>query len=83
MSKQVQSFRTPGEVDDWLFSNPLRCPGALHMLQKGPTVLSYGLQVNSTNTAKRGPFEHPISKFQIPLQIATERELARSLLAGI
>ncbi|CAO2818609.1 unnamed protein product [Amaranthus hypochondriacus] len=78
---KVKSFRTPEEVDDWLFSNPLRCPGALHILQKGPTLLSYGLQVNSTTTAKRGTYEHPISKFQIPLQIATERELARSLLA--
>ncbi|XP_020242626.1 ABC transporter A family member 2-like [Asparagus officinalis] len=76
----VKSFRTPKEVDTWLLDNPLRCPGALHFVEKSSTVISYGVQTNSTSVAKRGQFEDPTFKFQIPLQIAAEREIARSLL---
>lgn len=42
--------------------------------------ISYGVQTNSTPVTKRGQFEDPTFKFQIPLQIAAEREIARSLL---
>lgn len=59
------------------------CPGALHFVERNATVISYGLQTNSTPIAKRGDFEDPTFKFQIPLQIAAEREIARSLIGGI
>lgn len=77
---RVKSFRTPDEVDAWLLSNPMRCPGALHFVEKNSTVISYGIQTNSTSVTKRGHTEDPTFKFQIPLQIAAEREIARSLL---
>ncbi|XP_042506443.1 ABC transporter A family member 2-like [Macadamia integrifolia] len=79
-STKVKSFRTPEEVDNWLFSDPMRCPGALHFVEKNSTVISYGVQTNSTSVAKRGHYEDPTFKFQIPLQIAAEREIARSLI---
>ncbi|KAI0515529.1 hypothetical protein KFK09_008194 [Dendrobium nobile] len=79
-SYKVKSFINPDEVDEWLLGNPLRCPGALHFVEKNSTIISYGLQTNSTSMLKRGNSEDPTFKFQIPLQVAAEREIARSLL---
>ncbi|XP_059443724.1 ABC transporter A family member 2-like isoform X2 [Corylus avellana] len=77
---KVQSFGTPTEVDAWLLSNPMRCPGALHFVERNATVISYGIQTNSTPASVRGNYEDPTFKFQIPLQIAAEREIARYLI---
>ncbi|KAG6412263.1 hypothetical protein SASPL_124937 [Salvia splendens] len=77
---KVRDFRTPDETDDWLASNPMQSAGALHFRDRNATVISYGIQTNSTPLAKRGNFEDPTFKFQIPLQIAAEREIARSLV---
>ncbi|KAG5522844.1 hypothetical protein RHGRI_034849 [Rhododendron griersonianum] len=79
-SDKVMSFGTTSEVDDWLFSNPMTCPGALHFSERNATVITYGVQTNSTAVGKQGHFEDPTFKFQIPLQIAAEREIARSLI---
>ncbi|KAK3226518.1 hypothetical protein Dsin_006380 [Dipteronia sinensis] len=79
-SNKVLSFRTPAEVDAWLFSNIMKCPGALHFTERNATVISYGIQTNSTPVETRGKYEDPTFKFQIPLQIAAEREIARSLI---
>lgn len=83
MSVQVKSFRTSDEVDAFLFDEPMYCPAALHFTEINDTVMSYGIQTNSTALSKRGIYEDPTFKFQIPLQIAAEREIARSLLGGI
>lgn len=79
-SDKVLSFRNKSEVDDWLFSNPMTCPGALHFSVSNASVITYGIQTNSTSVTKRGHVEDPTFKFQIPLQIAGEREIARSLI---
>ncbi|KAK0586759.1 hypothetical protein LWI29_011786 [Acer saccharum] len=79
-SSKVLSFRTPAEVDSWLFNNAMKCPGALHFTERNATVISYGIQTNSTPVETRGKYEDPTFKFQIPLQIAAEREIARSLI---
>ncbi|KAK7836996.1 abc transporter a family member 2 [Quercus suber] len=76
----VMSFRTPSDVDTWLMSDPMRCPGALHFAQRNATVISYSIQTNSTPVGVRGNYEDPTFKFQIPLQIAAEREIARYLI---
>uniref|UniRef100_A0A803M188 ABC transporter domain-containing protein n=1 Tax=Chenopodium quinoa TaxID=63459 RepID=A0A803M188_CHEQI len=80
-SHKVLSFRTPADVDAWLFRDPSRCPAALHFVEKSASVMGYGIQTNYKTTEKSGKIETPIMKFQIPLQIAVERELARSVLA--
>ncbi|KAK9119373.1 hypothetical protein Scep_017466 [Stephania cephalantha] len=79
-SSKVKSFGTADEVDAWLLSNPMHCPGALHFVDRNSTVVSYGIQTNSTSVRKRGKAEDLTFKFQIPLQIAAEREIARTLL---
>ncbi|MCD7455438.1 ATP-binding cassette sub- A member 2 [Datura stramonium] len=79
-SSKVLSFRTRDEVDAWLFKNPMRCPGALHFVERNASIISYGIQTNSTPVVKRGIFEDPTFKFQIPLQLAAEREIARFLI---
>lgn len=80
---QVLPFRTPEDVDAFLRNNPMQCPGALHFIERSSKVISYGIQTNSTPLAKRGNFEDPTFKFQIPLQIAAEREIARSIIGGM
>ncbi|KFK27923.1 hypothetical protein AALP_AA8G447600 [Arabis alpina] len=79
-TNKVQSFKGPEEVDAWFMSNPLKVPGALHFLERNATVISYGVQTNSSSEAKRGRTEDPTFKFLVPLQIAAEREIARSLI---
>ncbi|CAA7035148.1 unnamed protein product [Microthlaspi erraticum] len=77
---KVQSFKGPEEVDAWLMSHPLQVPGALHFVERNATVISYGVQTNSTSEKKRGRAEDPTFKFLVPLQISAEREIARSLI---
>ncbi|CDP12364.1 unnamed protein product [Coffea canephora] len=79
-STKVQSFKTRSEVDEWLLNHPMHCSGALHFMEINSSVISYGIQTNSTPLAKRGNYEDPTFKFQIPFQIAVEREIARSLV---
>ncbi|XP_057526863.1 ABC transporter A family member 2-like [Amaranthus tricolor] len=79
-SSKIKSFATEAEVDAWLLSNPMYSPGALHFVEKNATIISYGVQTNSTALQKRGRYEDPTLKFQIPLQIAAEREIARFLI---
>lgn len=79
---KVMSFRTSDEVDEWLFNNFMRVPGALHFTVRNATVISYGIQTNSTPVETRGRYEDPTFKIQIPLQVAAEREIARSLIGG-
>ncbi|ONM04752.1 ABC2 homolog 15 [Zea mays] len=78
--EKVLGFRTPDDVDAWLFQNPMRCPGALHFQDINATQIKYGIQTNSTPVARRGTYEDPTFKFQIPLQVAAEREMARLLI---
>ena len=52
-------------------------------MDRNATVMSYGIQTNSTPEMNRGRFEDPTFKFQIPLQVAAEREIARSLIGGV
>ncbi|XP_062114912.1 ABC transporter A family member 2-like [Humulus lupulus] len=79
-SIKVKSFRTAVEVDEWLYRNPMYCYGALHFMERNSSVISYGIQTNSTLLPKRGKFEDPTFKFLIPLHIAAEREISRSLI---
>ncbi|KAG7535104.1 ABC transporter-like [Arabidopsis thaliana x Arabidopsis arenosa] len=77
---KVQSFKKPEEVDAWFMSHPMQVPGALHFVEKNATVISYGIQTNSSSEKKRGRREDPTFKFLVPLQIAAEREITRSLI---
>ncbi|KAK8703148.1 hypothetical protein V6N13_021477 [Hibiscus sabdariffa] len=77
---KVKSFRTTGDVDDWLFNNPMLVLGALHFRELNGSVISYGLQTNSSATVRRGQDGDPTLELQIPLQVAAEREIARSLI---
>ncbi|XP_019103124.1 ABC transporter A family member 2 isoform X4 [Beta vulgaris subsp. vulgaris] len=79
-ASKVQSFTTEADVDAWLLSNPMYCSGVLHFMERNETTISYGVQTNSTAVQRRGKYEDPTSKFQIPLQIAAEREIARFLI---
>ena len=83
MFVQVKSFKEKDEVDAWLFSNPMRCLEALHFSERNDIVISYDLQTNSTSLQQRGKYEDPTALFQLPLQLAAEREIARYLIGGV
>lgn len=55
----------------------MKCTGALHFAVSNNTVIRFGVQTNSTSFTKREGF-----KFQIPLMLAADREIARSLIGG-
>lgn len=80
---KVQSFKTRSEIDEWLLNHPMHCAGALHFMERNSTVIGYGIQTNSTPLGKRGSFQDPTFKFQIPFQIAVEREIARYFVGGM
>uniref|UniRef100_A0A0D6R137 ABC transporter domain-containing protein n=1 Tax=Araucaria cunninghamii TaxID=56994 RepID=A0A0D6R137_ARACU len=79
-SAKVKGFASPAAVDKWLEANPMRCPGALHFMERTSTVISYGIQINSTSKLKHGIYEDTLFKFQIPFHLAAEREIARYLV---
>ncbi|XP_018511308.2 ABC transporter A family member 11 isoform X2 [Brassica rapa] len=79
-TNKVQSFKAPEEVDAWFMSHALQVPGALHFVERNAKIISYGVQTNSSSEKKRGRVEDPTFKFLVPLQIAAEREIARSLM---
>lgn len=80
---QVLSFGTVGEANKWLLANPMQTTGALHFQQQSSSVIAYGIQSNSTSKNERGIYEDPTFTFQIPLQLAAEREITRVLTGGM
>ncbi|MCL7043833.1 hypothetical protein MKW94_026562 [Papaver nudicaule] len=78
-SNKVKSFNTTDDVDEWLYNEPMHCAAALHFVDKSAKVISYGIQTNESSTRIRGVDEDPLFKFQLPLQIAAEREITRFL----
>ncbi|KAK4480244.1 hypothetical protein RD792_013308 [Penstemon davidsonii] len=77
---KVKSFKRKSEMTEWLINNSMRTPGALQFEELNPTVISYGTKTNSTTTIIGRNFEDPTFKFQMPLQLAASREIARSLI---
>ncbi|GAA0185277.1 ATP-binding cassette [Lithospermum erythrorhizon] len=80
-SEKVKSFGTKDELYAWLMMNPMTVPGVLHFTESSPSEIRYGVQTNSSTYVKIGrQYEDPLFKYQIPLQFAASREIARSLL---
>lgn len=78
---QVKHFDTPQQSDQWLLANPMQCTGTLYFEERGSTI-AYGIQTNSTATGDHGRYEDPNFTYQIPLQVAAEREIARLVSGG-
>ncbi|KAK6920841.1 hypothetical protein RJ641_014519 [Dillenia turbinata] len=82
-ANKVMSFRTKAEVDDWVGNKSGHCAAALHLEEKNDTVISYGLQFATNADANLGGTQHKedhVFTTELPLQIAAEREITRSLL---
>lgn len=77
---KVKHFDTTQQSDQWLLANPMQCTGTLYFEDRGSTI-AYGIQTNSTATGDHGRYEDPNFTYQIPLQVAAEREIAR-LVSG-
>lgn len=74
---RVLGFATPEDVDEWLLANPYKTTGALHFAFTPTGALGFGIQTNSTVKSQRGMFEDATFDYQVPLQAAAEREIAR------
>lgn len=79
----MKYFEAPDVADIWLYQNQLRTTGALHLEEKNSTVIGYGIQTNNTQAKDEKSSDDPTFKYRIPLQVAAEREIARSLIGGI
>lgn len=77
----MRRFATTADSDAWLLANPMQCTGSLYFEERGSTI-AYGIQTNSTATGDHGRFEDPNFTYQIPLQVAAEREIARLVSGG-
>ncbi|MCO5597008.1 hypothetical protein L7F22_051080 [Adiantum nelumboides] len=78
-ASKVLSFEALEDVNRWLLANPMHTTGALHFLNRSSSVIAYGIQTNSTTKNERGIYEDPTFTFQVPLQLAAEREITRVL----
>ncbi|CAI5527518.1 unnamed protein product [Closterium sp. Naga37s-1] len=76
-ARQIKGFATPADVDAWLLANPYTTTGALHFAFTPSGALGYGIQTNATVKSQRGQFEDATFDYQVPLQAAAEREIAR------
>lgn len=59
----------------------MRTTGALHFQERSSSMIAYGIQTNSSPKQIRGVYEDSVFTFQVPLQVAAEREITR-LMAG-
>ena len=79
-ASRVLGFSSTSAVDAWLYSNPRSTPGAVHFnVSADRKTIGFGLQVNGTAKSKRSIKEDLTFFALVPLQVATEREIARTL----
>lgn len=79
--EKVRWFAGRDELDEWFLENQERSLGAVHFFFWGEgKKIDFTLQTNSSVKAFKGQFQHPNFFFQIPLQMAVEREIVRQHL---
>lgn len=78
---KVVKFPGRLELDKWLLEEPETTMGAVHFFvsEEGKKI-DFTLQTNSTIKFFKGQFQHPNFFFQLPLQMAVEREIVRQHL---
>eukprot|EP00245_Coleochaete_scutata_P012781 TRINITY_DN5005_c0_g1_i1.p1 TRINITY_DN5005_c0_g1~~TRINITY_DN5005_c0_g1_i1.p1 ORF type:complete len:1006 (-),score=193.03 TRINITY_DN5005_c0_g1_i1:975-3992(-) len=81
---KVKSFTNEDAVNAWLSlpANNKITTGVLHFLKLDGGNIGFGLQTNSTTKQERNKYEEINFKFQVPLQVAAEREITRYYLNG-
>lgn len=66
------------EIDDWMLKNPEASLGAvIFFLSQNLKKIDFTIQSNSTTKYFKNEFQHPSFFFQVPMQIALEREISR------
>jgi len=76
----VLSFPNITATNTWMAEHPEQTMGGLHFipdLADSPSGIGFVLQSNSTVKYFRNRFEDPNFYYQVPLQVAAEREIAR------
>ncbi|GMH33239.1 hypothetical protein BSKO_01073 [Bryopsis sp. KO-2023] len=79
--EKVEKWPGRVELDEWLLEEPETTQGAVHFFvsDEGKKI-DFTLQTNSTVKFFKGNFQHPNFFFQVPLQMAVEREIVRQHL---
>ncbi|KAL3149709.1 hypothetical protein ABBQ38_013538 [Trebouxia sp. C0009 RCD-2024] len=76
---KTMGFASMSQIDAYLYANPQKALGAVHFNTSNPQHISITLQSNSSINWFKGHYQHPNTYFQLPLQMAAERESARYL----
>ncbi|DBB06884.1 TPA: hypothetical protein ACH3X3_009543 [Trebouxia sp. C0006] len=79
---RTKGFGSMSEADAYLFANPQTTLGAVHFNVTDAQHISFTLQSNSSTNWFKGHYQNPNTYFQLPLQMAAERETARHLANG-
>ncbi|DBA85756.1 TPA: hypothetical protein ACH3X1_005317 [Trebouxia sp. C0004] len=79
---RTKGFGSMSEADAYLFANPQTTLGAVHFNVTDAQHISFTLQSNSSTNWFKGHYQNPNTYFQLPLQMAVERETARHLANG-
>lgn len=74
---RVKAFDGLSSANEWLLSNPERTLGGLHFNVLDATNIALTLQGNHSAKVFRGEFQDPNYFFEMPLQVATQREMSR------
>lgn len=83
---RVLSFASIDEANAWLYANPQRVIGGVHFLMSAATstingTVDYVIQTNSTTKFFKQRYQDPTFYSAVPLQVLTEREIARYIWA--
>lgn len=76
---RVRGFSSREEINEFLLEHPESVLGALHFDKRDEQRISFVLQTNSTVKFWKGNYQDPNFYAQLPLQMATEREIVRNL----
>jgi len=74
---RVKGFTDLAATNAWLFANPSMVDGGVHFSVASPADIRFTLQGNHSVKFFRGKFQDPTYFVDAPLQVATQREIAR------
>ncbi|KAL0019978.1 hypothetical protein WJX79_005180 [Trebouxia sp. C0005] len=83
-NSKVMGFADRVAANNFMTLNPNKVTAAVHLDVTSAEAVGFTLQTNSTPKFFKGKYQDSLTMFELPLQVATEREIARQqyILAG-
>lgn len=77
--EHVKSFDNGSLIDDYLLAHPNTVLAAVEFVVDGPESIGFSIQTNSSVQWFKGKFQDPNLYAELPVQVAVEREIVRTL----